>query len=105
MRFRVLVAVGAEGDRLIYSDTLTDLAYAHLDWQVESGAHAIRLLLDKADLRPGIDVQAIVAVSDLPALGALKALQARGIQAPRDLAIVGLDPGHRDFAGRARRTE
>jgi len=68
-----------------------ELVTPHLDWQLESGADAIRLLLDEAGLRPGIDVQAIVAVSDLPALGALKALQARGIQVPRDLAVVGFN--------------
>ncbi len=68
-----------------------ELVTPHLDWQLESGADAIRLLLDETGLRPGIDFQAIVTVSDLLALGALKALQARGIQVPRDLAIVGFN--------------
>jgi signal transduction histidine kinase/DNA-binding LacI/PurR family transcriptional regulator/AraC-like DNA-binding protein/DNA-binding response OmpR family regulator len=62
-----------------------------LDWRLESGTDAIRLLLDEAGLRPGIDMQAIAAVGDMPALGALRALQARGIQVPRDLAIVGFN--------------
>ncbi len=68
-----------------------ELVTPHLDWQLESGADAIRLLLDETGLRPGIDVQAIVTVSDLLALGALKALQARGIHVPSDLAIVGFN--------------
>jgi DNA-binding LacI/PurR family transcriptional regulator len=57
----------------------------------EAGTEAIQLLLDEVGLRPGVDVQAVVAVSDLLALGALKALQARGIQVPRDLAIIGFN--------------
>jgi signal transduction histidine kinase/DNA-binding LacI/PurR family transcriptional regulator/AraC-like DNA-binding protein/CheY-like chemotaxis protein len=57
----------------------------------DAGAEAIQMLLDDAGLRPGVDVQAIVAVSDLMALSALKALQARGIRVPQDLALVGFN--------------
>lgn len=57
----------------------------------DAGAEAMQQLLDEANLRPGADIQAVVAVSDLMALSALKALQARGLQVPRDLAIVGFN--------------
>lgn len=60
-----------------------------LPW--EAGEEAIRLLLDERGLRPRVDIEAVVAVSDLAALEALKALTARGIRAPTDLAIVGFN--------------
>jgi signal transduction histidine kinase/DNA-binding LacI/PurR family transcriptional regulator/AraC-like DNA-binding protein len=60
-----------------------------LHW--EEGAEAATILLDEHGLRPGRDVQAIVAVSDLMALAVLKALQARGVQVPRDVALVGFN--------------
>jgi signal transduction histidine kinase/AraC-like DNA-binding protein len=60
-----------------------------LQW--EAGAEAIHILLDERGLRPGRDLQAIVTVSDLAALGALRALHARGIQVPDDLALTGFN--------------
>ncbi|HEY4720589.1 MAG TPA: substrate-binding domain-containing protein, partial [Anaerolineae bacterium] len=60
-----------------------------LNW--EAGVEAVQFLLDEMHLRPGVDFQAVVAVSDLLALGAMKALQARGIQIPRDMAIIGFN--------------
>ena len=50
--------------------------------QWEAGAEAIRFLLDENKLRPRIDFQAVLAVSDLLALEALKALQSRGSRSP-----------------------
>jgi signal transduction histidine kinase/AraC-like DNA-binding protein/DNA-binding response OmpR family regulator len=70
---------------------IPELVTPHLGWQVESGANAIRFLLDKHALKPGADIQAVVAISDLLAFGALQELQARGIQVPRDLAVVGFN--------------
>ncbi len=60
-----------------------------LPW--ESGAEAVNILLDERGLRPGVDFQAIVAVSDMLALWALKSLQARGCQIPADLAVTGFN--------------
>jgi len=60
-------------------------------FELEAGAEAMQSLLDTAGLRPGLDLHAVVAVSDLLALGALKALHARGVQVPRDLALVGFN--------------
>jgi len=68
-----------------------ELVTPHFHFESEAGADAIRMLLDEVGLRPGVDVQAVVAVSDLLALGALKVLQARGIDVPRELAIVGFN--------------
>jgi len=57
------------------------------DWTVRAGGEAVELLLDHLKA----DVQAIVASNDNMALGALAALQARGINVPYDMALVGFD--------------
>jgi signal transduction histidine kinase/DNA-binding LacI/PurR family transcriptional regulator/AraC-like DNA-binding protein/DNA-binding response OmpR family regulator len=56
-----------------------------------AGEAAIQMLLDDRGLWPKVDIEAIVTVSDLTALAMLRALQARGIQAPAELAIVGFN--------------
>ncbi len=57
----------------------------------ESGAEAVRILLDERSLRPGEDFQAVVAVSDMLALWALKTLQERGFEVPKDVAVTGFN--------------
>ena len=57
------------------------------DWTVRAGREAVELLLDQRKAA----VQAIVASNDNMALGALEALQARGIHVPYDIALVGFD--------------
>lgn len=57
----------------------------------EAGAEATRDLLNERGLRPGVDLDAIVAVSDLLALDVLRTLQARGIRVPGDVAVVGFN--------------
>ncbi len=57
------------------------------DWTVRAGGEAVEVLLDQRQ----VDVQAIVASNDNMALGALAALQARGIHVPYDMALVGFD--------------
>lgn len=54
------------------------------DYNEESGAAAI----DGLD-EPGID--AVVAANDEMAFGAMRALQARGLDVPRDIALIGYD--------------
>jgi len=57
------------------------------DWTVRAGREAVEMLLDERKT----DVQAIVASNDNMALGALEALQARGIHVPYDIALTGFD--------------
>jgi len=57
----------------------------------ESGAEAVQILLDERGLKPGRDFQAVVAVSDMLALWALKTLQARGYDVPGEVAVTGFN--------------
>ncbi len=57
------------------------------DWTVRAGREAVEVLFDQRQ----VDVQAIVASNDNMALGALEALQARGIHVPYDVALTGFD--------------
>ena len=57
----------------------------------EAGTEAVKILLDERGLHPGADFQAVVAVSDMLALWALKTLQERGFQVPRDVAVTGFN--------------
>lgn len=68
---------------------IPELVTRPLRW--EAGIEAINLLLDERSLQPGVDFQAIVAVSDMLAVWALKALQARGIKIPADVAVTGFN--------------
>jgi DNA-binding LacI/PurR family transcriptional regulator len=56
------------------------------DGDAESGYRAAAPLLDRAD-RP----TAIVCLSDVLALGVMRAAQERGIRVPQDLSVVGYD--------------
>ncbi|NJN54139.1 MAG: LacI family transcriptional regulator [Anaerolineae bacterium] len=55
------------------------------------GAQAMRALLDERQLIPGQDFQAVVAVSDLLAIGAINMMAERGIRVPGDVAVVGFN--------------
>ncbi len=68
---------------------IPNLVTRPLRW--ESGAEAIDMLLDERSLRPGVDFQVVVAVSDMLALWALKSLQARGFDVPTDVAVTGFN--------------
>jgi signal transduction histidine kinase/DNA-binding LacI/PurR family transcriptional regulator/AraC-like DNA-binding protein/DNA-binding response OmpR family regulator len=61
------------------------------DFLPATGMEGIRLLLDQRRLHPQRDFEAVVTVSDLPALGALQELQKRGIPVPETLALVGFN--------------
>jgi signal transduction histidine kinase/DNA-binding LacI/PurR family transcriptional regulator len=61
------------------------------DWSQPAGYDMVHLLLDQRRLQPGDDIDAIVAASDLFALGALEAFQARGIQVPEEVRITGFN--------------
>ncbi|MFZ6029259.1 MAG: substrate-binding domain-containing protein [Chloroflexota bacterium] len=60
-----------------------------LPW--EAGEQSIHILLEERRLRPGVDLQAVVTASDLAALGALSALESRGIRVPDDLVLTGFN--------------
>ncbi|MBN2388426.1 MAG: substrate-binding domain-containing protein [Anaerolineales bacterium] len=68
---------------------LPELVTRPLRW--EAGTEAIRILLDERRLRPGLDFQALVAVSDLLAVWGLKTLQERGFKIPGDVAVTGFN--------------
>jgi DNA-binding LacI/PurR family transcriptional regulator/GAF domain-containing protein len=57
------------------------------DFLAPSGESAVRLLFDERR----VTFEAIVAASDAMAIGALRALQDRGIRVPYDVAVVGFD--------------
>ncbi len=68
---------------------IPELVTRPLRW--EAGAEAINYLLDERGLQPGVDFQAIVAVSDMLAIWAMKTLQARGFKIPDDVAVTGFN--------------
>jgi signal transduction histidine kinase/AraC-like DNA-binding protein len=60
-----------------------------LPW--EAGVEAIEILLDERGLKPGVDFDAVVAVSDMMAIWAMKTLQSRGFDVPKDIAVTGFN--------------
>lgn len=60
-----------------------------LPW--EAGVEAIEILLDERGLKPGKDFDAVVAVSDMMAIWAMKTLQSRGFDVPKDIAVTGFN--------------
>jgi len=61
------------------------------DWNRALGAQAVALFLDEHKLRPGADIEAIAAASDVFAATAMGELQARGIRVPEDMAVIGFN--------------
>ncbi|MFN2284903.1 MAG: GAF domain-containing protein [Anaerolineae bacterium] len=61
------------------------------DIHYNTPATGIELLFDERQLRPRIDVEALVANDDRTALQLLDILQARGLRIPDDVAVVGFD--------------
>jgi diguanylate cyclase (GGDEF)-like protein len=88
---------GAQERYRAYRDVLAEAGLAldprlvtpPLPW--EAGSEAMRILLDERGLAPGVDFDAIVAVSDLSALAAMSSLQARGVQVPEQVAVTGFN--------------
>ncbi|HEX2131402.1 MAG TPA: substrate-binding domain-containing protein [Actinophytocola sp.] len=82
-----------------YTDTLArhripldnTLVSAPVDFHLEAGASAMRVLLDARALRPGRDFDAVVACSDFLAADALRVLSERGVRVPEDVAVVGVN--------------
>ncbi|WP_234983358.1 LacI family DNA-binding transcriptional regulator [Demequina sp. NBRC 110053] len=63
-----------------------DLVRVTAPWHRENGAHAMRLLL-----RAGVEFDAVFALNDTLALGALRALGEAGVAVPEDVAVIGFD--------------
>lgn len=82
-----------------YTDTLArhripldrTLVSAPVDFHLEAGASAMRVLLDARALRPGRDFDAVVACSDFLAADALRVLSERGVRVPEDVAVIGVN--------------
>ena len=100
---------GAQEEELrfrAYRDALTahglplaaELISGHTNWERSDGPVAIADFLDTRGLRPKLDFDAIIAVGDDMACGALETLQARGVLVPEDVAVVGFND---DDEGRA----
>lgn len=68
---------------------IPELVTRPLPW--EAGVAAVEILLDERGLNPGKDFDAVVAVSDMMALWAMKTLQARGFEVPADVAVTGFN--------------
>ncbi len=91
---------GSEGARVRYLAYVEALEELGIDFDPDlvlpgrftrqSGAEAVRVLLDERGVRP----EAIFAADDSMAAGALEALHERGIRVPQEIALVGFD----DFA-------
>ena len=60
-----------------------------LGWN--KGSEAMSVLLDERGLQPGRDFQAVVAASDLLAIGAIRLMAERGIHVPTDVAVAGFN--------------
>jgi DNA-binding LacI/PurR family transcriptional regulator/AraC-like DNA-binding protein/signal transduction histidine kinase len=82
-----------------YTDTLArhripldrTLVSAPVDFHLEAGASAMRVLLDARALRPGRDFDAVVACSDFLAADALRVLSERGVRVPEDVSVIGVN--------------
>lgn len=84
----------AERRYRIYTDVLTNYGLPLIpnlvvpgDFLPATGAAGIQMLFDERKAR----FEAVVAANDLMALGAIRALQARGIRVPYDIAVTGFD--------------
>ncbi|MET8154456.1 LacI family DNA-binding transcriptional regulator [Actinoplanes sp. NPDC049668] len=69
-----------------YRDVVGEGIVANGDFSEESGAAAMRWLLDRHP-----DVDAVFAAADMMAAGALRVMRERGLAAPRDIAVIGFD--------------
>ena len=76
----VLNSAGIEYDPALVIDT-------NSNFSDETGKKAITILLDKR----AVDFDSIITADDSIAIGAIDALNARGIKVPDDIAIVGFD--------------
>ncbi|RME44123.1 MAG: helix-turn-helix domain-containing protein [Chloroflexi bacterium] len=60
-------------------------------WGEHIGVEGVGYLLDEKQLRPGVDFHCIIGCGDREGLGAIRALQTRGIRVPDDVAVTGFN--------------
>jgi DNA-binding LacI/PurR family transcriptional regulator len=60
-------------------------------WGQELGAQMVGVLLDERGLRPEVDIDAIVTSEIEYAIGALQALQSRGVIVPDQIVVAGFN--------------
>lgn len=60
------------------------------DFLETSGAQAVRILLEQRGIAPS-DFNAVIALNDQMAVGAMHELASRGIRIPNDVSVVGFD--------------
>ena len=82
LRYRAYVDALAEHDIPLDPNLVAPGAFEY-----ETGLEAVRLLLDERKA----EFEAVVAANDWMALGALRALEERGIRIPEDVALGGFD--------------
>jgi serine phosphatase RsbU (regulator of sigma subunit)/DNA-binding LacI/PurR family transcriptional regulator/AcrR family transcriptional regulator len=70
---------------------VTHLVVSTEGWGIELGRQAMTCLLEERQLRPGEDIDAVVAANDNLAAGALDALQARNIHVPKTIVVAGFN--------------
>ena len=83
-RYKAYIDVVKENN--IYDENLIT---PPLTFEPVSGVDGMRILFDERKLRPGKDIEAVVFVSDTPAIAAFNELTHRKIQIPDQLAITG----------------
>jgi len=79
-----LAAHGLPVDPLLISPPLQG-------WDQAAAVNLMESFLHDRQLRPGQDIEAIVAATDNLARNAIKVLQARGFRVPYDVAVTGFD--------------
>lgn len=90
--------IGAQERYQAYLDTLAEYGIAS-DPRIISppvtgwhhGDTMFAWMIDHFHLQPGRDIEAVIAPSGAICLGVIETLQARGLQIPHDVAVVGFD--------------
>jgi DNA-binding LacI/PurR family transcriptional regulator len=87
-RFQSYQAILAEYDLPFRPELVEPDQYHYSERGYE---RSVSLLLEERGLRPGVDLEAVVCSNDWTAMHVIRALQARGLHVPEDLAVVGCD--------------
>ncbi len=61
------------------------------NYTMQSGRDAVNAMMDERQFKPSIDFDAIIAVNDAGAIGAIEALSERGVKLPEQVSVGGFD--------------